>query len=410
MKNEVKKDQPTPSSSASHPHGDTLNSMKTLRVVNEKKSSESSKKGTEELTEATENAVGDLLRSERLRQGKGLREISHFLRISQSYLEAIEEGQHNKLPERVYAQGFVRSYAAFLGFNGEELAKKFKREILGDDAQAPLVFLSPEYESSSPRGLILLLSACVALLCIGGWYFYQHRHDKEAIKEMPAELQKAMQEDVLSAPSVTPRIEGMVSSTTAQPVNSTESIQGALTHPIIEENGPAEEGDHGSEANISAEGSENASVGVSSNVSMPLSSSTETSPPQHSQPQISTHDSLKDPLKGEDAPSMKTAALETQGSLEGLPIKPASVVLTFTEKCWVEVKDANHKILVQKNFYPGETYKVASKVGRQLSVGNAGGVKISVNQSESVPLGAVGMIERISLDPLNLLKYSEPQQ
>jgi hypothetical protein len=43
-------------------------------------------------------------------------------RIKQSYLEAIEANQFQALPGPVQARGFVRSYANFLGLDGEHLA------------------------------------------------------------------------------------------------------------------------------------------------------------------------------------------------------------------------------------------------------------------------------------------------
>jgi hypothetical protein len=51
-----------------------------------------------------------------------LEQVFKATRIKQSYLEAIEANQFQALPGSVQARGFVRSYANFLGLDGEHLA------------------------------------------------------------------------------------------------------------------------------------------------------------------------------------------------------------------------------------------------------------------------------------------------
>ncbi|KAB2833850.1 MAG: hypothetical protein F9K49_06035, partial [Caedimonadaceae bacterium] len=185
MKNEVKKE--------SHdlnvvPKKEQALESKALRLINEKKGSEGIKKAKIVSTDLPQS-VGTVLKTERLKHEKSLEEIARSLRISKRYLEIIEEGTKEDFPERVYALGFVRSYAVYLGLNAEDITKRFKAEVLGDHQQEPLVFLLPEAEVSSPRGMILVISAIVALLCIAGWYFYRHSNDIIVAKEIPAELQ-----------------------------------------------------------------------------------------------------------------------------------------------------------------------------------------------------------------------------
>lgn len=59
----------------------------------------------------------------RLREQKGLtlEEVHQALKIRIRYLEAIEAGDVGALPGIVYARGFIKSYAEFLGINGQEL-------------------------------------------------------------------------------------------------------------------------------------------------------------------------------------------------------------------------------------------------------------------------------------------------
>ena len=80
-------------------------------------------------------AIGEILRSAREAKGWTLRDIEDGTYIKEAYLEAIEQGQYNKVPGTVYLKGFVRNYASYLGLDAGELIKQLKREI-GESAAA----------------------------------------------------------------------------------------------------------------------------------------------------------------------------------------------------------------------------------------------------------------------------------
>jgi cytoskeletal protein RodZ len=45
-------------------------------------------------------------------------------------LKAIERGDYKNLPESVYAIGFIRSYAKFLGIEGDDMANELRRVLM----------------------------------------------------------------------------------------------------------------------------------------------------------------------------------------------------------------------------------------------------------------------------------------
>jgi cytoskeletal protein RodZ len=67
-----------------------------------------------------------------------LKEAESATSIRRAYLEAIEAGEMDKLISPVYAQGFVRQYAAFLGLDGDRVVTEnpevFRRPISQDFA------------------------------------------------------------------------------------------------------------------------------------------------------------------------------------------------------------------------------------------------------------------------------------
>ena len=82
--------------------------------------------------------IGDMLRSRRKELNMSLKDVENSTSIRTGYLQAIEDGQMERLISPIYAQGFVKQYAIFLGLDGERLvadgADIFKKPINQDFA------------------------------------------------------------------------------------------------------------------------------------------------------------------------------------------------------------------------------------------------------------------------------------
>lgn len=53
-----------------------------------------------------------------------LKEAENATSIRIVYLQALEDGEMNKLISPVYAQGFYKQYASFLGLDGEQIVRE----------------------------------------------------------------------------------------------------------------------------------------------------------------------------------------------------------------------------------------------------------------------------------------------
>jgi cytoskeleton protein RodZ len=80
-------------------------------------------------TDVPMESVGQDLSKERQRRGKKLSDVWSMLKIRPDFLAAIEESRFEALPGSVYAIGYVRSYAAYLGLDAEKLVDRLKVEI-----------------------------------------------------------------------------------------------------------------------------------------------------------------------------------------------------------------------------------------------------------------------------------------
>jgi cytoskeleton protein RodZ len=70
--------------------------------------------------------IGEALRSAREAQGKSLDDAAVATRIRPSYLEALEHEQFGELGGSVYAKGFLRSYAGYLGVDPAPLLEAYR--------------------------------------------------------------------------------------------------------------------------------------------------------------------------------------------------------------------------------------------------------------------------------------------
>ena len=95
--------------------------------------------------------VGDILRREREKQGRTIADVEQGTSIRALYIEHIERGNVAELPGMVYAKGFVRNYAKFLGLIAENLVQQFAEE--NGSASPPS---APEPEMSAPTRRISL--------------------------------------------------------------------------------------------------------------------------------------------------------------------------------------------------------------------------------------------------------------
>lgn len=133
------------------------------------------------------DGIGAELKAERIRCGLHLHEVAARLRIREAHLEAIEDGRFGDLPGRIYAIGFVRSYAEFLGADGDVCITLFKAEVGPGGHSRKLVFPVPESENRRPGLVTLTASVLLAAMVYGGWYVWQgdERQSAELVPEVP---------------------------------------------------------------------------------------------------------------------------------------------------------------------------------------------------------------------------------
>ncbi len=95
------------------------------------------------------SSVGEVLRLERERQGRTLKEVSDALHIKREYLAALEEEQYDHIPGTVFVKGFIRNYGNYLQLDGAALVEEFKSSLA--DSRTPNPDVRPAAIKARPR-------------------------------------------------------------------------------------------------------------------------------------------------------------------------------------------------------------------------------------------------------------------
>jgi cytoskeleton protein RodZ len=80
--------------------------------------------------------IGNSLREARVRQHLELTEIELATKIRSRYLRALEEENFEALPAQTYVKGFLRTYADYLGLDGQLYVDEFNSRF-GADGEEP---------------------------------------------------------------------------------------------------------------------------------------------------------------------------------------------------------------------------------------------------------------------------------
>ena len=81
--------------------------------------------------------IGNSLREARLRQHLDFPEIEQSTKIRGKYLRALEDEQFDVLPAQTYVKGFLRSYAEYLGLDGQLYVDEYNSRFVVGEEEAP---------------------------------------------------------------------------------------------------------------------------------------------------------------------------------------------------------------------------------------------------------------------------------
>ncbi len=117
--------------------------------------------------------LGETLRRARTAKGISIEDAERVTRIPRKYLEALEFENFGILPAPVYARGFLRSYAGYLGLEPGELLPFFPVGHVDEPTLDPLPEVG-EPRTWNLNGIIAIAVVALLVLLVIGLYSIGH--------------------------------------------------------------------------------------------------------------------------------------------------------------------------------------------------------------------------------------------
>ena len=340
--------------------------------------------------------VGDELRARRESLGKSIADIVDAVRIQGRYLEALEDGRLDDLPGTVYALGFVRTYAEYLGLNGPEIVARYKEETEGLKAQS-YVMPEPLEEGKVPTAAILLVAVLLAAAAYGAWYFLSQPDGRVAheVPDVPERL-AAVTETPTPAPAPAPAAAPLA------PAEGDAPPPAVAAPPPVIPPAPAAVAPVETAAAPPSQPAQGAGV--------PGPVETAPAPPVSAQPPPVPEADVS-AVGAAGTPSALAADEEQrEPRVFGLGNFDARIVIIAEEDAWIEVTDSDDARLFSRVLRKGDSYRAPNREGAKFVTGNAGGLKVMVDGEPVPALGPPGQVRRdVILDP-DLLKAGRAGQ
>ena len=301
-------------------------------------------------------SIGEFFRQVRETKGLTIDEVASKTRIRTDFVKALEEGNFAKLPDQVFARGFVRSYARSLGLDEEDAIHRFAQSAgTYYDKQAERERLRVRQAEEERKRQVNRKAVAIAIgLAILTLIFLLSREQSSLlVRRSNSDLQ----------PSASKR--------TAQPApESQESPPSQLAEEIL--------------------------PSLKTKPSDPPASSAEVSAGNNVEPATKPATASAAPVLAAPSPSLPGSDGPLGGiSLEGSEATGGQLALELeaTELSWVVVQidgGSPQEVLLR----PGEKATWKGQDQFTLTLGNAGGVKAELNGVPQKPFGPSGKVAR----------------
>ena len=290
-----------------------------------------------------------------------LSHVSQALRIRAPYLKAIEEGEWRALPNSVYARAFLRSYALHVEADPDQVLKLAEAALEsrpGPDTPLPPL---PARDRSLPGGALVGASVLLAIAAYAGWYYFsvEQLRDERVVAALPDRLMTEL----------APAERALVAPRPAGPRVEKREPQAPVEKPLTVDRGRAPAGDSDRTASTGPVELEGTAA-----------------------------DSVRPGLPAVAAPVPEEAS--RRGRMSGgrtgdIASATDGIVFRAIEPTYIEVRSLEtDEVLVGRLLRTGEQYRAPDRRGLVLSVGNAGGLEITVDGIAIPRLGATGAVMR----------------
>ena len=344
----------------------------------------------------SEGLGADLQRA-RLARGLSLADVSASLRLRAAYLEAIENDRREALPGPVYANGYVRSYAAYLGMDPDAAVRRFKKEAGDPRARPELVFPSPAPEGRVPGGAALLVGLVLLVTVYGGWYYLTSKDYllSDLVPDVPARLAHLMEPAAETPPAPQQTAQPAADNPRAPSVAATPAPTPTQAAPTPAAPSLAAAPEAAPVAPPARTDVSVASVETPAPATTADLSSAATTPEPEGRAVVASVVPNAPPLNG-----LAISAAQATPSAANMAVAtdvvdsagPGRIVVEALAPAWVRLRRPDGDVLLSKVMGRGEKFTIPDHPEVLLSTGDAGSVAVFVDGARVADVGGAGQI------------------
>jgi cytoskeleton protein RodZ len=343
-------------------------------------------------SERRPRTIGELLSAARERHGATVEGAGAALRIRPAFLKAIEDGDYARLPGPVYALGFVRTYADYLGLDGEAFAQRFKNEGVGLEHKRDFSFPMPLPERGGIPGGALLLVALIIAACVYAVWYYRASGDR-----LRPERVAAVPEQLIPLPAPAPAATPPAATTPPEPTSAAAPESNSASRPSGGPEAPPP-------AAALQPASPPAQISALPSPTPAPTSATQAAPAVAETP--------APPLAIPAPPAIPAvpavAPAPNAPHVYGITNGPVRIVIKAAADSWVQVRDTNQSVLQMRVLKSGDSLRVPDRPDLTLRTGNAGALQITVDGKPVPAIGPFGKKRSASLEPERLIAGTAP--
>jgi cytoskeleton protein RodZ len=311
-------------------------------------------------------SVGEVLRRARMHYNLSLEDVTAVLRIQVSSLEALESDDVKKLPGRVYAIGYIRSYAEYLGLDGDQVVNLFKEQIGQSISRPEYNFPVAISESKRPDLTIFAISLLGLIIVFASYQMLKPNEnslDPLSVKTVSTTTDPSTK--LASAEGSAPTNSLNIPSPD-KPINARSNVWPPAVEDVMPEMLPSVSVDGEAPAtdlpNIDKQVDE--AVGQTSN-----------------QGELSA---IAAPITSTIAPTTLSVTSNNQ-----------AIRIVAKDSTWLQIKDPEGTVVFTGILKQGRTIDIpADAIGWKMDTGNAGGLEIYIDDELLPALGGNGIVVR----------------
>ena len=280
---------------------------------------------------------GHLLRQAREEQGLSQKETARDLHLTSKVINAIEEDDFELIPSFVFARGYIRSYARHLGLDGQTLVAEFDLAYgVPNNSAKPMSAIRKGVQQSKPGDTWVKLISIVFVvgLVAASIVWWQSQNGSQMLPQLSSGAEQELPSGTL--------VEGL------------DTDDANLDLLLLSTN----------ESEVDAIVPEAESIIESE------------------QAQVVVVEPVVDPVA---EAATEQAPKEVTDAVVLLP-NQAQLVMVFDKDCWVEIKDANGKMVLSDLYSAGDTIEQVITAPIEVLLGRSSGVATMTFDGRTIDL------------------------